>query len=369
MSTVSTAHGALTWESCSLLVSDITETALSTANLGAPKGFLEAVTSEQNVGGFQLAINPNKDIPGASSFQKVYTRDIIPLCDQDTTATGACSTPSYSADDVEAKFKLVEHRIEESIQRKIVMNLDEFKAFCLEPQEYLRKRLLAMRNGVHQEINTKLIPKAAAYAGSYSDGSSSVSPSVAVSFMVDGANGGKLFDPTGYAKILDEYAKIGSPYATPFIVGGSHAAYLKTFAGFAGGANQNGVTSAIIPNLYVDYAVDTTFENGNNNLITWAPGTIQVAGTNAVTDNMMAYSRLMEREKARVADPFGTGLGEWDFYFNIDETGCIIELRWEKYFDLLVPTPYGTCANKPILNFLVDCAGNDCADSSSGSGE
>ena len=369
MSTVSTAHGALSWESCSLLVLDVTETSLSTSNLGAPKGFLEAVTSDQNVGSFQLAINPNKDIPGASSFQKVYTTDTIPLCNQDTTAQGACITPSYSADDVEAKFKAVEHRIEESIQRKITMDLDGFKQFCLSPQEYLRKRLLAMRDGVHAEINAKLVPKAIAYAGAYSTGVSSVTPSVAVSFMVDGANGGKLFDPTGYAKILDEYAKIGSPYVTPFVVGGSHAAYIKTFAGFATGANQNGVTSSIIPNLYVDYTVDTTFENGLNNLVTWAPGTIQVAGTNAVTDNMIAYSRPMEREKARVADPFGTGLGEWDFYFNIDETGCIIELRWEKYFDLIVPTPYGTCASKPILNFLVDCDGNSCADSSSGSAE
>lgn len=369
MSTVSTAFSAITTESCALLILDITETNLSTSNLGAPKGFLQAVTSPENVGSFKLAINPNKDIPGASSHQKVYTSDTIRDCNVTSEASGPCATPAYSADDVAAKFKAVEHRIEESIQRKITMDLDAFKEFCISPQEYVTKRLLAMRDGVLGEVNAKLVPKAIAYAGAYSSGVSSVVPSVAVSFMVDGANGGKLFDPTGYAKILDEFAKLGSPYVTPFVVGGSHAAYIKTFAGFATGANQNGVTSSIIPNLYVDYTVDTTFENGLNNLVTWAPGTIQVAGTNAVTDAMIAYSRPMEREKARVPDPFGTGLGDFDFYFNIDDTGCLIELTWEKYFDLIVPVPYGTCANKPILNFLVDCSGNDCADSSSGSAE
>ena len=368
MSTISTAFSAITTGSCAEIVIDITETALSTSNLGQPKGFLQAVTSAENVGSFELVLSPNQDRPTAGSHRKVYTSDTIPLCDQDTTADGPCATPAYTADDVAAKFKAVEHRIDESIKRTITLDLDEFKAFCIAPQDYIRKRLLAMRNGVQQEVNAKLVPKAIAYAGAYANGVSSVSPTVNVSFITANLNGGYMFDPTGYAKIKDEYAQIGSPYVSPFIVGGAHVGTLQTLGAFMGGANVNGVTSTAIPNLYLDYEVDTTFADGNNNLVTWAPGALQVAGTNVVSDAMIQVSVPMFREKMRVPDPFATGLGDWDFYFNVDATGCIYEMRWEKYFDLLTPVPYGTCANKPILNFTVDCTGNECPDSSSGSG-
>lgn len=367
MSTISTAWSAVTTGSCAEIVIDITETALSSANQGQPKGFLQAVTSTENVGSFELVLNPNQSRPTADSHRKVYTSDIIPLCNQDTTADGACATPSYSADDVEAKFKAVEHRIDESIKRTITMDLEAFQSFCLAPADYLRKRLLAMRDGVQQEVNAKLVPKAIAYVGSYYDGVDSLTNPKNVSFITDNSAGGFLFDPTGYAKIKDEYAKIGSPYVTPFIVGGSHIGTLLTFAQFQGGANVNGVTSAVVPNVYLDYEVDVSYADGNNNIITWAPGALQVAGTNAISDAMTQFSVPGLREKTIVPDPFNTGLGDWDFYFNIDETGCIVELRWEKYFDLLTPTPYGTCANKPILAFTVDCEGNECPDSGSGS--
>ena len=366
MSTISTAFSAITRGSCAEIVIDVTETLLSTSNLGQPKGFLAAVTSPENKGSFELALNPNQDRPTSGSHTKVYTTDTIPLCDQDTTADGACAVPSYSADDVAAKFKAVEHRIDESIQRKIVLDVEEFQKFCISPEDYIRKRLLAMRDGVQQEVNSKLVPKAIAYAGAYSNGVSSVDPSQNVTFIKANSAGGYMFDPTGYAKILDEYAKIGSPYVSPFIVGGSHVGTLQTLGGFMGGSNVNGVNSTAIPNLYLDYTVDTTLADGNNNLVTWKPGTIQAVGTNAVSDAMIRLSVPNKVEKMRVPDPFGTGLGDWDFYFYANETACIYELRWEKYFDLIVPTPFGVCANKPILNFTVDCEGNECPDSGSG---
>lgn len=370
MSTVNTAFSAITNASCSEIVIDLTETVLSTANLGTEKGFLNAVTSPQNVGSFELRLDPNKERPTDSSVRKVYTSDTIPLCNQDTEAAGACATPSYSADDVAANFKAVEHRVEESIQRKIVMDVEAFKAFCLSPQEYLAKRLLAFRDGVIQEINSKLVTKAVAYEGLYADGVNSLTNPKNVSFLTSNTFGGYIFDPTGYAAIKDEYSKIGHPFSTPFIVGGSHANYLRTVAGFMNGSNLNGVTSAVIPNLFVDYAVDTTIADGNNNLITWAPGAIQVVGYNDVSDTMVQLSVPMHREKMRVPDPFGTGINsEWDFYFNVDESGCKYELRWELFFDLIVPVPYdGTCAKKPILGFTVDCEGNVCPDSGSGTG-
>lgn len=368
MSTVNTAFSAINNASCSEIVIDITETALSTANLGVEKGFISALTSEQNIGGFELILDPNKERPTSESVRKVYTSDTIGLCNQDTEAAGACATPSYSADDVAANFKAVEHTVNESIQRKIVLDVEQFKAFCINPQDYIRKRILAMRDGVIQEINNKTLAKAWAYAGLYADGTNSLDATKNLSFLTPNSYGGYMFDPTGYAAIKDEYAKLGHPFSTPFIVGGSHANYLRTVAGFMGGSNVNGVSTAVVPNLYVDYAVDSTIADGNNNLLTWAPGSLQLVTYNDVSDAMVALSVPFHREKMRVPDPFGTGIrGDWDFYFNVDESGCKYELRWELFFDVVVPVPYdGNCAKKPVLLFTVDCEGNSCPDSGSG---
>lgn len=256
MSTVSTAFSAITNASCAEVVIDITETALSTANFGRPKGFLNAVTTDENKMGFSLILDPNKDRPTSGSFRKVYTSDTIPLCNQDTTAQGACFTPSITADDVPSKFKAVEHRIDLSIQRKISFDLASFKEFCISPQEYLTKRLLAMRDGVQQEINTKLIAKAIAYQGAYNNGVDSLANPINLTWLKANSAGGYIFDPVGYAKIKDEYAKLGHPYSNIITVGGSHVGTILSLASYMQGSNVNGVTNTAIPNLYLDYGVD-----------------------------------------------------------------------------------------------------------------
>lgn len=368
MSTVSTAFSAITTASCAETVIDITETALSTANLGRPKGFLDALTSEANRGSFSLTLDPNKDRPTSGSHRKVYTSDTISVCNQDTTAQGACFTPSFSADDVASKFKTVEHRIDLSIQRKITFDLEAFKAFCISPQEYLTKRLLAMREGVQQEINTKLIAKGIAYQGAYNNGVDSIANPINLTWLKANSAGGYLFDPVGYARIKDEYAKLGHPYSNIFTVGGSHVGTIQSLASFMQGANVNGVSNTAIPNLYLDYGVDAFHNDTDNHLLTWAAGALQVVGYNDVSDDMIRVSTSFQNEKMRVPDPFGTGIeGDWDFYFTKDATGCLYEMRWERWLDLISPVPYdGTCGKKPILGFTVDCAGNSCPDSSSG---
>jgi len=364
MSTISTAFNGITTGSCAEIVIDITETALSQANLGTPTGTLGALVSPENKGTFELILDPNKSRPTSGSHRKVYTKDVAPVCNQDTEADGPCATPSFTPDSVASNFKFVEHRIDLSIQRKITMDLEAFKSFCINPKEYLAKRLTAFRQGVLQEINTKLIDRVIAYAGNYADGTNSISAPKNVSFLTSGA-GGYLFDPTGYSKIKDEYAKLGHPYTTPFVVGGSQVATLLSNSNFYGGTNFNGVTNYAIPNVGVDYGIDVAFADGDNHLLTWDAGSIQAVGYNDITDDMTALSIPMLREKIRVPDPFGTGLGDWDYYFQVDETGCVYEMRWEKWFDALLPVPYdGTCGKKPVLNFLVDCNGNSCPDSS-----
>jgi len=364
MSTVTTAFNGVSDGFCAIQVQSVINTLQSQALLGTPNGVLSALTSPLNRQGFKLALAPNKDRPSATSHRKVYTEDVIPVCNQDTTPAGACATPSFTPDDIASKYKYAEHRITLGIKRESTLDLEDFKSLCKSPQEHIANMLLAFREGVHQEVNAKLTDSIIAYAGNYADGSNSIGVSAKnVSFT----NTGGFFDPRGYSIIKDEFAKLGHPYANPFIVGGSQIMNVNTVAGFSGGTAQNGVNKFNIPNSEVDYAVDVAFNDGDQHLLTWAPGSLQVATYNDVTTSMMNLSVPNFREKAIISDPFGLGLGNWDFYLDVNPTGCIYKMRYELWFDLIMPTPYdGTCGKKPVLHFTVDCGTNACLSSAVG---
>lgn len=373
MSTISTAYNSLEDSSlCAKVIATI-DNVNSITNVKRPTGVLDALNSPENRGTFSLVLDPNKDRPTSGSFRKVYTKDISPVCNQDTDAGSVCAAPSFSStDDVAAGYVFAEHNIDLSIKREIILDLEDFKSLCEDPSTYLANRLLAFRSGVHQEVNTKVINRLIAYGGQYygqSNPNNSINAPKDVSFLAENANGGFLFDPTGYAKIVDEYAKKGYAYTTPIIVGGSHVAVFKTNAMFMGGTNVNGVTATGVPQLYVDHQIDVEFGDGKNWLATWAPGHVQLLGVNEITDAMIALSVPNHREKMRVPDPFGTGLGDWDFLFDVDSTGCKYKLTWQKWFDAALPIPYdGTCATKPVLFFNADCVGNTCPENGYPSG-
>jgi len=366
MSTISTAYNSGIDSCCAKVVVAIDQIN-SSANVAQPTGVLNALISPENKGTFELVLDPNKDRPTEDSFRKVYTKDVAPVCNQDTTADSACATPTFTPDTLSNAYIHAEHEINSSIKREIVLDLNGFKAFCVNPTEYIANRLLAFRAGVWAEINTKLISTVAGYVGAYADQTSpanSISAPKSVSFLTPGAIAGFSFDPTGYGKIKDEFAKLGYAYEAPIVVGGSQLSVLQSNAGYYTGANLNGVVGAAIPNLYVDYGVDTYFGDGINHAITWKPGAVQVATVNDISDAMIQLSIPNQRERMRVASPFGDPF-TWDFYFDIDATGCQYKLKWQLWFDALLPVPYdGTCAKKPVLNFTINCDGNTCPDSS-----
>lgn len=365
MSTVTTAYDGINDSCCAKVVQAI-DAVNSSANVQRPVGTLAALISPQNKGTFSLQLDPNKDRPSSTSFRTVYTKDIAPVCGQDTTADGACVAPNFaSTDTIGNGYVYAEHRIEKSIKREIILDVEEFKQFCTSPAQYIADRLIAFRAGVLEEINAKAADQLIAYAGKYFDqlggGSTSISAPKAVSFLSQIASGGYAFDPTGYAKIKDEYAKLGYSYTAPIVVGGSHLGVFQTNAAFMGGSNLNGVVSTAVPNLFTDYSVDVAFADGGDHLLTWNPGHAQIVGYNDISDDMIALSLMGQRERMRITSPFGDGL-TWDFFYDVDQaTGCKYRLKWQLWFDVILPIPYdGTCANKPVLHFDVNCDGNTC---------
>lgn len=370
MSTITTVYNSIE-DSCCAKVIQAIDAINSNANNIRPTGTLAALQSPQNKGTFSLVLDPNKARPTSGSFRSVYTKDIKPVCDQDTTADSACAEPSFSADDPTDNYVFSQHYIDLSIKREITLDLDDFKSFCLSPTQYIADRLLAFRSGVLSEINSKLTDRVIGYVGKYysqlGGGSNSITAPKAVSFLSANSLGGFAFDPTGYAKIKDEYAKLGYAYDSPIIVGGSHLATLQTNSAFMGGTNLNGVNSTGVPNLFVDYGVDVAFADGYNWLATWKPGALQVANVNEISDDMIRISVPNQRERMRVSSPFGDGL-EWDYYWDVDSTGCQYKLKFQAWFDAILPVPPDTCAPKPVLFFNVDCAGNDCPENGYPSG-
>lgn len=367
MSTINTAYNSITDSTCALTVLAI-EKVNSNTEVLKTIGSWQALTSPLNKGTFTLNLDPNKGRPTTvDSFRKIYTKDIKPICDQDTEADDACANPTFgSGDDVAGNYVFAQHLIDLSIKREIALDDQEFENFCINQEQYIADRLLAFRSGVLEELNLKVNQRLVTYMARYSDQTApdnSVSEPKSVSFLVPNGAGGFVFDPTGYAKIKDEYNKLGYSYVSPIVVGGSQLSVFQTNASFMGGTNVNGVTSTSVPNLFVDYGVDSVMNDGNNHLFTWRPGALQVVSANAITDQMIRNSVPNQRERMRVTSPFGDGL-TWDYYYDVAANGCDRTIKFQLWFDVIEPVPYDeTCAKAPVLHFLTGCTANSCASS------
>lgn len=367
MSTINTSYNSIDDSCCGQTILAIEKLNSNTENL-KPVGSWLALTSPLNKGTFSLTVDPNKGRPSTvDSFRKVYTKDIKPSCDQDTTADDVCATPSFEgSDDVAGNYVFAQHLIQLSIKREIDLDDQEFENFCIDQQQYIADRLQAFRSGVFEELNAKVNERLVTYMAAYQDQSgadNSVSDPKSVSFLVPNGAGGFVFDPTGYSKIKDEYNKLGYSYVAPIVVGGSQLSVFQTNSAFMGGTNVNGVTSTSVPNLFVDYGVDSVMNDGTNHLFTWKPGALQIVTANAITDQMIRNSVPNHRERMRVTSPFGDGM-TWDYLYDVAPSGCDRKIKFQLWFDVIQPVPYDeTCAKAPVLHFDTSCAANSCPSS------
>lgn len=367
MSTINTTYNSVTDSCCGKTILAI-EKLNSNTEVQKPVGSWLALTSPLNKGTFSLQLDPNKGRPSTvDSFRKVYTKDIRPVCDQDTRADSACASPSFSGgDDVAGTYVFAQHLIDLSIKRVIALDDEEFENFCINQEQYIMDKLSAFRGGVLDELNTKVNERLVTYMAAYSDQTApdnSISDPKSVSFLVPNSAGGFVFDPTGYAKVKDEYNKLGYSYIAPIVVGGSQLSVFQTSSAFLGGTNVNGVTSTSVPNLFVDYGVDAVMNDGANHLFTWKPGALQVVSANAITDQMIKNSVPNMRERMRVTSPFGDGL-TWDYYYDVAANGCERKIKFQLWFDVIQPVPYDdTCAKAPVLHFDTGCTANTCPSS------
>jgi len=363
MSTINTAYNAVQDSCCAKVVQAI-DAMKSQTNVVKPAGTLSALISPLNKGTFSLDLDSSKDRPKTGSFRKVYTKDVRPICSQDTMPDAICSIPTFGASGAGSAYVYAEHEINMGIQRQILMDVDEFKKFCISPQQYIMDKTMAYRSGVIEEINTKVTEAVILYMGLYAG---QTAPDNSISAPKEVNLFATATQPyTGYSLIKDEYGKLGYAMASPIVVGGSTVQVSSDIRANGVGFNQAGYAPQVIPNAFIDYGVDAIMQEGVNHLLTWLPGTIQLINYNDVTMEMVELSVPNLRERSRVNDPFNLGWNvDWDFKFDVDPTGCKYAITYSTWFDVIVPVPYDTaCVAKPMLHFVSGCNANPCPDSS-----
>lgn len=317
-------------------------------------GLREALLSDQNDVGIEIMTPPTTNGYTATSFREIITKAIKPNCTTGSIAEAICDMPATIGNSDSNMYITSKHTIDESIQRKIVINYTDFDKFCDSPEDYLAKKLQQFKAGVHKEINDKILTKVLAYMGAYHyqttpDTSVSMPESVSL-FAPNAFQGGSAIDNNGLARIGNLYGFLDYMGVEPIIVGGIHVGHLA----------QLQIQQAM-SNIFFDSTIDATIADGLSHLLTWAPGTLMLKSVLETTPALMKSNIVGQREYSTVASPFGDGL-EWDYRAVYNASGCALEIRLQAHFDVICPVPYDlTCTKKPALHFLTDCTPMDCA--------
>lgn len=345
--------------SCCALLEVAVDNLQSIANIEQPNGIFTFIKKDTDTSPVEIKLDGEKDAPKTGSFRKLYTKAVVPECSNTTTPIEVCVAPSFSSAPLSSSNQWIEHTFTTlPIEREIDFDVESFQKFCETPDTYLANKLLAMRQGVIQEINTKTIQALQAYAGQYKEqiggANNSISNPKAVNLFQSSGTG-----YNGYALIMNEYGKLGYANSRPYLVGGSSVGTLQGVVG--GGYNQAGYQAPVSnPFIGLDYGIDTAFGDANEHYLTWLPGTFIYGTVSEISSALNANQIMRQRERNVVTSPFGDGF-MWDYYFDADiATGCKYKMRFKLNFEVLCPVPYVDCMPKPALHFIGSCTENPC---------
>ena len=350
-----TNYNGLTNDCCAL-VELAMEGIDATANKSQPLGIYEAVKFSTEQSSVEVIIDSEKDRPATGSFRKVYTKGVLPDCNTDSTPRLLCDIPTVGTT-TDSPTAYLEHTVEQSITRTITMDLTDFKKFCENPQEYLSKIINSYRLGVQQEINKKTLERLLVYMGQYKAQIGTADNSLSVPEQVN------LFNDlsqgySGYALIKDQYAQLGHTAGEPIVIGGTHVSTSLNSASRGVGYNQAGYAPDMLPNGFVDYSINPLFNDGQDHAITFMPGTFIYVNYNDINKNIVELNNS-DRIRKVTKSPFGDSF-KWDFYFDVDPSGCKYQITWQTWIDVLCPQVYNDCISKPALHYLLGCTPNPC---------
>jgi len=268
-----------------------------------------------------------------------------------TSTTDAATPVSYA-------FPVTQFSCAPSVR----FELDDMWKLCDGKDEVITNSLRKLANQVKRDINTKLVASAISLMGKYSNGVNSISSPYTLKLL------GSTFAPnhTEWARLQESYFKKGYNQK-PIVVGGSMLSQVKAMTSSLGLASTGiNLGGTMFPELFLDYDVDTVYDDAAHHILTWAPGTFQLLewyeheqpGKNFKGALIEVDGKMMYEEEWSVINIDGI---DYDYYGKYDKCGGY-KIALKKEFDLAALPSAAFCTNKfPAHQFLLDCGTPDCA--------
>ena len=324
-------------------------------------GAYDALVSDINRSSFIQAQSASTG--GASSTlknAKVQVTYVPASCDEDAGELDRCEFP-----DTESAFKTANLTLDNEFTWGFKLTEDEYRDMCEgDINGVYGKMLLAKYQQAKKQFNKKIVDALVLLPGNYpTNGADSLTTPISLPIVTSAGT----YLPTGFGLLKSIYNS-ADIYDDPIIVGGRGIPELalnslrysapNTVPGYTVGTG--------LPNLYMDGTLNDAFGDGDNHLLTWAPGAIQLLEYYQNAGNWGWAERIerngvqaFKEQYTTIVTPDGI---QWDFSYKFD---CGVHYyKFSKVFGV-APMPsdaFGSCRDyNYILNFLATCGDLECA--------
>lgn len=327
-------------------------------------GVLDALESPINKVGTQITMDMNNGQipPETGGKRKVQVRYIKPTCKEATDVEASeCSIPA--SDDNEWGFDDV--TIDDFVSFSLQLSETDFANFCEDRDTIYMENLMTRHNDAIKRWDKKLINAIHPLMGTYSTGTSSITSPITVPFLAPG----NIPNLGAFNKVLEAFQNMGFS-STPIWVGDKKLLPLKQIQmQGALGLNNQGIdlSKLNLTNFYYDNQLDANIAGGNDNVLTWIPGTIQLVEyldhkRKTLTEPMsLTINGTQVTRYKKQLDVINIEGRDWDMFYEYD---CgLHKFHFQKRFGLFHLPVDSVCENKfPALAWLADCnLIDDCA--------
>lgn len=327
-------------------------------------GMFEAVNSAQNTSGFeqvQTESRQGKGLPSAGN-RKVDIEYAVRQCNTvNQVAPNLCDVQTVQGDDL--LYSQVD--VQEISSTGFRLGKEEFRQLCESPNERQARAITNRLHDLMQDINDRMIAKFFAGVGNYFNPvtvpptvpvNSNTNPKTLLMFNALYQNNALALSP-----LKRDYRKNGFK-GMPITVGGDLMQdWMNNGPVFVGDNDGKDSTRTSAPPFWYDYRVDDVIADGDQHLLSWVPGYVQMLQWFQFEPGTV-YEELKPNFQETVLDMGGF---KFDFTVKYNECDHVWDLTFTKYWDLFkVPNEAfnedcGQFSNG-CLNWLLDCGDLDC---------
>lgn len=333
------------------------------AAANVPTGTTDALRSAQNTSGFTqipTASSEGKARPTGASNRKIQLRYVATDCDEDgMDEIGECNL----GDSASPLYKTSDFTVGLRHSWGFDLSETDFRDICESKEQGYADFFMAKYAHAKAGLNKKLIAPIAALMGNYplTGVDSKLTP---IEVPVVDANG--VFNPTGLALVQATYLQMERS-ETPIIVGAGKLDFAAAARAYSALNNSGIDASKLALNYFRDAAVNASYGDGTDNILTWMPGAIQflewfdnVGDFDKSIMHTVNGREVVKESTTTIITPDGI---KWDMYYSYD---CRThKYRFQKWFDVAsIPSDaFGACQDyNYALRFKLACGTIDCND-------